>query len=238
MTTSTVSQRIKCGLLLIISGQFSDFVDEFRKRIYSTTHSFGLSRNINEPFTPPKAKIPITIRPIRPDDFDKLMQSGNLKETEPDLYSYQLNCIKAEIPQCYVAVDENDNPSYIQWLVDHTQNELIQKHFGTFFPLLKPGEALLEAAFMSHNYRGLGIMPEAMARIAEKAQLSGAEKVITFVTIDNISSLKGCHRAGFSPYILRTERWRFFRRSITDIASIPDSFLSVYERQTSSKKAT
>jgi hypothetical protein len=43
----------------------------------------------------------------------------------------------------------------------------------------------------------------------------GARWVITFVTTDNEPSLKGCHRAGFCPYVLRRERWLLFRRRLS-----------------------
>jgi hypothetical protein len=35
--------------------------------------------------------------------------------------------------------------------------------------------------------------------------------VITFVGFDNVASLKGCARAGFFPYVRRSQIWRFFR---------------------------
>ena len=41
-----------------------------------------------------------------------------------------------------------------------------------------------------------------MAQIAERGTDLGARWVITFVTVDNIPSLKGCQRAGFVPYLL------------------------------------
>jgi RimJ/RimL family protein N-acetyltransferase len=41
-----------------------------------------------------------------------------------------------------------------------------------------------------------------MALIAEKADTLGARYVITFVAPDNVPSLKGCQRCGFSPDLL------------------------------------
>ncbi len=46
---------------------------------------------------------------------------------------------------------------------------------------LPPNEALLEGAYTPASHRGLGIMPAAMALIAEKAETIGARYVITFV---------------------------------------------------------
>ena len=57
-------------------------------------------------------------------------------------------------------------------------------------------------------------MAHAMARIAEEARCLGARWVVTFVGADNVASLKGCRKAGFSPYVERRESWRLFRRRV------------------------
>jgi hypothetical protein len=54
-----------------------------------------------------------------------------------------------------------------------------------------------------------------MARIAEKAQNHGARRVITFVDHLNVPALKGCQRSGFSPYLIRVDSWRLFRRRVS-----------------------
>lgn len=56
-------------------------------------------------------------------------------------------------------------------------------------------------------------MPAAMAQIAEKGAAVGARYVCTFVGDDNIASLKGCEKAGFSPYLTRTITTRLFNLS-------------------------
>src|SRR2546422_11047011 len=64
-------------------------------------------------------------------------------------------------------------------------------------------------------FRSQGIMSSAMAQIAERAREFGARWVVTFVDEVNVASLKGCERAGFAPYVRRTERYRLFRRMVT-----------------------
>jgi hypothetical protein len=91
------------------------------------------------------------------------------------------------------------------------ENDRIQEYFRGTFPILAPDEALIEGAFTPESHRGLGIMPRAMALIAERATDFGARYVLTFVGEDNIPSLKGCKRAGFAPYMLRKTDWRLLR---------------------------
>ena len=45
---------------------------------------------------------------------------------------------------------------------------------------------------------------------ARSGLLSGARYAVTYVQRDNIAALKGCAAAGFSPYMIRNERWRIF----------------------------
>jgi RimJ/RimL family protein N-acetyltransferase len=84
----------------------------------------------------------------------------------------------------------------VQWLLGVRDNDFIARLGG--FPALEADQALLENAYTPPAFRGLGIMPAAMAAIAEHASELGARYVLTFVDQHNIASLKGCQRAGFS----------------------------------------
>nr|WP_246603325.1 GNAT family N-acetyltransferase [Falsiroseomonas tokyonensis] len=87
-----------------------------------------------------------------------------------------------------------------------SQNAKIQSFFpAQWFPVLQENEALLENAYTPVAYRGNGIMSAAMALIAERAVDLGCRYVITFVERDNVPSLRGCRKSGFSPYLVRTE---------------------------------
>lgn len=119
-----------------------------------------------------------------------------------------MNLASAGFSTCFVAVSEDDHPRYIQWLIRPQENELLQQAFHGLFPQLAPDECLLEGAYTPESFRGQRIMPAAMAQIAELAAERGACRVVTFVGEKNIPSLKGCHRAGFAPYLRRHADWR------------------------------
>jgi len=113
-----------------------------------------------------------------------------------------------------VATTLDDQPCYMQWLVGASENEKLQKYFFGLHARLAPDEALMEDAFTVEAFRGQAIMPFAMARIAEKGRDLGVRWAITFVNHKNPAAMKGCKRAGFSPYLLRRETWRLFRRRV------------------------
>jgi RimJ/RimL family protein N-acetyltransferase len=131
-----------------------------------------------------------------------------LRKSRGELYA-------SRIGTGYVAVTEDGDPAYCQWLIGPEFNALIADFFDGVFPRLELGEALLEGAFTPEAHRGKGIMPAAMARIAEHGHDIGAGRVITFVTSDNIPSIKGCERSGFAPYTTRHVIWNGLRRSVT-----------------------
>lgn len=198
---------------LLKAGQPGVILEILRRKIYSNSTSFCLRRDLTEPFQAPPAKIPITVRPIQDAEAATLLNPdiSGLSSGEIHDRIARLGLFRSGIPQGYVAIDKNGAPCYAQWLMSSAENNRIQKFFHGLFPILSPDEALLEGAFTPESHRGQGIMPQAMASIAEKAKDLGARYVITFVSEDNIPSLKGCRRSGFEPYMLRIEEWRLFR---------------------------
>jgi RimJ/RimL family protein N-acetyltransferase len=192
-------------------------VHELRRRFHSDRVHYGLRRDLAEPFEAPLAKIPLTIRPLRQSDVPSLlgMDTRHMSERGPYVRMHRLDFSREGIGQCYVAATDGDEPCYMQWLMASRENPQIARYFHSIFPMLAADEALLEYAFTPEAYQGKGIMPAAMARIAEKAADLGARRVITFVDRENVPALKGCQRSGFRPYLLRHDRWRLFRRRVS-----------------------
>ncbi len=95
----------------------------------------------------------------------------------------------------------------------------------------------MEGVYSNPAYRGLRIMPMAMALIAEKASEINARWVNTFVDVTNIPSLKGCQRSGFKPYLLRKDRWFLFHQS-TSFHPISDRMNKLFYEQTDSERYT
>jgi RimJ/RimL family protein N-acetyltransferase len=182
------------------------------ERLYGNSSAVGLRRDLSKAFPVPSAKLPIVVRPLRRDDDLTFLREG---EEESSRFRFgQLRLVEANLPTCHVAVSTKGDICYMQWLIPAAENEQIQAHFGSQFPLLKPDEALLEGAYTIPTYRGQGIMACAMAQIAEEAVQFGARWAMTFVAPGNEPSLRGCERAGFEPYIRRNEAWRMFHRRI------------------------
>ncbi len=200
---------------LALAGEWSEIRRMVGVSWRSESTTIGLRRELLSPFTAQRASIPITVRPLRDDDFPILFgrQSESSSGEALRQQSVRNRMARANLATCYVAANEADEPCYVQWLIGPGENEKIRALFGDQFPVLQPGEMLLEGAFTSAAWRGKGIMGAAMAEIAAKGLDEGARWVITFVDAGNIPSLKGCNRSGFEPYLGRIDQWRRFRHS-------------------------
>jgi GNAT superfamily N-acetyltransferase len=212
-----LASEIGALVTLVRKGDLTTAADRLRRALHSDSIFLGLRRDLDVAFPAPSALIELTIRAMRPDDLPLLLDSDAAGLSGEGRYERMARrrLVEQEIPTCYVAATEDGTPCYMQWLVGPDENDRIQAVWGGVFPLLRPGEALLEAAFTPEAYRGRRIMPAAMARIAERAADLGARWVITFVEQGNIASLKGCERSGFAPYLRERVTWRWFRRSVT-----------------------
>jgi RimJ/RimL family protein N-acetyltransferase len=185
-------------------------------RAYSNSHSVGLRRDLSVPFHGPKAKIPITVRPLAPsDDLSALDPIPGLSSDEAFWRLTQRRLLQSGLRTCYVAIAPEGKPCYMQWVIPATENDRLRAVFGNLYPILNADEALLEGAYTPEAYRGKGVMGAAMAQIAERAAEQGARWVLTFVDDQNEASFKGCLRAGFTPYVKRREEFRFFFRRVT-----------------------
>jgi hypothetical protein len=215
-------------LSLVKEGQTHEVSRWLAHWFYSTSYGVGLYRDLAVPYHPPRARIPITVRPIKEGEIGPALnldepgissEENYVRRNVMEFYNYKL-------PTCYVALTEDNQVCFVQWLILPNENERIQSYFQGFFPRLKPGEVLLENGFTPARFRGMGIMGQALADITLKATAFGARRALTFVSEKNRAALKGVTKAGFVPYLRRQEIWRFFRchvtfRSITQDLSHP-----------------
>jgi hypothetical protein len=199
--------------------------DRVAQRVWSIREAVGFRRDLDLPFAAPAASIPIDIRELGPDELPAMLDPTIAGASQLDI----LECASRRtlwarhFGRCFVATAPDGRACFLQWLFDHRDNAALAGHFGDSFPVLQRDEALLEGAYTPAPFRGLKIMPAAMARIAEHAAGPGARYVHTFVGTENLPSLKGCVRAGFSPHQWRVQRLRLFGRH-TRFGPLPATF--------------
>ena len=112
---------------------------------------------------------------------------------------------------CYMATTDTGEVCHMAWLLSASHNGLIASQYPPGTSKLKEDEALLENIFTFPRYRGKGVMTAVTAELANLAREQGFRRLVAYVDVENKTSLRAFHRAGFHPCGEETEQWRFFR---------------------------
>jgi hypothetical protein len=189
-----------------------EVIRRMSKLVYSTTDNYVLRRDLSVALRErPKAKLPITVRPLEPGDVRQI-----IAERPEGLI---LGVLRAGLPQCYVALTDKGEVCYMQWLIAPESKRALRDFRFRDFYAFDGDSVLLEFTYTVKRFRGLKIMGEAMAYIAE--QDPRARWAIYYADRSNIAALRGCHSAGFFPYQLVSRKWRLFR--LVQAVGEPDS---------------
>jgi hypothetical protein len=119
-------------------------------------------------------------------------------------------------------------PAYVQWLVRPSDQERIHLHSPGRYSKLAEDEVLLEGAYTFDAFRRMGAMADGMAQLLAVARSEGMRRAITYVTSDNIPSLRGCAAVGFD---VDHSRWSVRRlgRRRTEMRPLDDDARSAWE---------
>jgi len=173
------------------------------------------------------------VRPLAAtDDLSSLHPEPGITSDEAFFRLTQRRLLRSGLHTCYVAIAPDGKLCYMQWVIPASENERLRGFFGNLYPLIGRDEALLEGAYTPMAFRGKGIMGAAMAQVAERAAEFGARWVITFVDQQNAASIKGCLRAGFTPYLRRHEKFRLFYRQVTFDPLMPPAAVQLPSEKT------
>jgi hypothetical protein len=213
----SLSVKLKIMSAVTREGGPRELVTRLATLIYSTRQCYVLRRDLSIPLgLRPEAKIPITVRPLEPCDMPQIVAE------RPE--GLILGVLRAGLPQCYVAVTKDREVCYLQWLVTPEHRDRFRSIRFREMHAFDDDTVMLEFAYTFRRFRGRGIMAPALAWVAE--QHKTARWAITYVDRTNIPCLRGCRSAGFYPYRLSCDKWRFFH--LIQSVDIPKSIESFW----------
>jgi len=218
-----ILRKIVLVINLIKQGELKFLWSGISKRIYSENLSYGLKRDLNIEIPTPPSLLKLSFRYCRDDDAPYF---------ELDKHNHGL--VDKQINYCVVAT-KDDVPVYRVWLMGASQNDKIKEFWGDSFPPLNTNEALVENSFTVPKFRGFGIMPYAMTKVAEKGKELGADTAIVYTPTDHSVSLRAGDYAGYQPFNLRKEKWFLFKRTTT-FGDIPEDLMEHYKKVTQRKR--
>jgi hypothetical protein len=190
---------------------------ETRRRILSfetvSIFQFDLTKN----FEVPTSSISHSIRKLQDKDINIMLpldeQGTNTNELKIRLERMLL--IESQIPACYVVTTSNNEPCAMCWLIDHTSNEMLKRHYRGGIIELKENEVLCEGIYIRSAYRNKKLMQYLTFRLFEKAFKNGSHKAFAFIADKNKVSLKGSKVIGWEKVGIKRVRWILFNRLIT-----------------------
>lgn len=144
------------------------------------------------------AKIEVTMEPKSLEEYDGFEEERRRARGEDYLeVLLRTGLCTAGVPTLY-ASELDGSPTYCQWLTRAADQELMHAHAPGRYPHLADDEVLLEGAYTFIAFRRMGVMADGMAQLLRLARDEGARAAITYVTADNLASLRGCAAVGFT----------------------------------------
>lgn len=151
----------------------------------------------------PTARIPVDMQPVDLAEF-----SGFREELErvsgpeaDDLLSREKTRARG-IEGLYTSFSPSGEPVFSQWLMRPQQDRISA---GILQAPLRDDEVLIEGAYTFATFRGLGAMRVGMYQLLTTARDEGYRWAFTGVGAENVPSLRGCSRVGFTlDYVRRS----------------------------------
>ncbi len=187
---------------------------ETRRRIagrFSSTHmSYGLSCDLGRmPRGGPACKFGLTLRPIEATDVPLLFDDW-ARTNERVLVDERIELIESGVGRTFVAADPDDRPCFMIWMASSGENERLRAAFGNAYPLLQPGEAVLDGMFVPRGFEGKNIVPSAIREVGAFARNAGLHRLIVFSYHSRPAALFALRQAGFLPYCVKVDMRRYF----------------------------
>lgn len=184
---------------------------------FADHEAIGLRCDLERHSLPRAPDLPLTVIEIDGRELgDLLAETGDRRRATAALACpVRRRLVQRRIGRCFVAMTRRAEPCFVQWLLDHTDNQALRHGFDDGFPHLLRDEALLEGGFTPAPFTASAMTPVAMAHIAARAAAQGVRWVHSFVPVDDEPRLRLCIAAGFTPHQWRVQRRRLWRRTIS-----------------------
>lgn len=184
-----------------------------RRRIagrFSCRHlSYGLTCDLGRMPRGPACKVGLHLRPLTDRDVPLLFDEW-ARTHETLLVEERLELIASGVGRSLVAVDPEDRPCFMIWMATSGENERLRAVFGNAYPVLQPGEAVLDGMFVPKGFEGINVVPAAIREVAALAKGAGLHRLIIFSYHSRPAALFALRQAGFLPYCVKVDSRRFF----------------------------
>jgi hypothetical protein len=184
-----------------------------RNRVNSQFVNICLRRDTHAATPNPAARVSFTLRPATHDDLQRLLASSHVAMSANDV-SERLALFKAGLETAFVGETAEGALCCLQWLIDSSANTRLAELCPNM-PSLANDEALAEYAYVPKEFQGRNVLPAVLSLLAASARTRGIRWLLSYPSIHNLPVLHAMRLAGFQPFGLRKDRWRWLRRYVT-----------------------
>jgi GNAT superfamily N-acetyltransferase len=207
-----IPRKVYYALLLARKGGLGIYVCQFWSRVYSKTSYVWLAKELDSGVSPYPASIRYSLRPAAPGEFRSLLDGLN-GESSQDVFEIlrRVSFYQRGFDSCYLALTDLGEVCHVTWMLSESHNDLIRSQYPSGMRELDESEVLQENVFTFPRFRRRGLMTAVTVELANIARSQGFRRVLTYVDIENKTSLRAFDRAGFRSYDEEQEVRRFFR---------------------------
>lgn len=191
---------------LYAAGERKRALAKIGRGFWSTKMWYGLKKDLTARHETPVSLADFTVRPIAPGDAERLLREDDGDDLHQILHQRRL--LAADVPTCWVAVLDDGEPCFMQWLITPADNQRLADAFGAEFPQLMDHQVLLEGAFTPRRFRDQRIAARAISLITKQAPSKATEAWTYVMGMDSPQRPRPSTRAGFKPALVKRSRRR------------------------------
>lgn len=185
-----------------------------REQTWFTQHFLGLRCDLEALPERPRAQIEVQMTPVGRGFTGFVNESRRVDGEDARAVYLRQRMVNSTVDMLYAACDGAREPIYAQWLIKPSSWIELDCFSPRRYPKLAESEVFLEFAYTFVQFRGARAMADGMWQLLDIARKAGAKSALTYVTPDNVPSLRGCARVGFEiDHVRRNERRLGWRRS-------------------------
>lgn len=228
MADSRLTKRLRMLGRQAAAGDLRSVRTDLASWAWSCRYSVGMRRDLRALHTPPgRTDLALTARPLDDDLARVTFDPTGLGDADRKYLERRRSMWEAGFNGGFVAVTDDGEPAYLQWLIPHSDADKVRRYWGPLFPAIEPDTLLVEGAWVPPRFRGNKVMGDALHLVSEAAAEAAPDSVrwaLCFPEGDNKGAVLGSRDAGYQVVLKRTERWCLGRRHVSFTAATEDSF--------------
>jgi len=197
-------RKIRGAVTLLKIGAFKVFLAQLRRQIYSRYKQIGFIRSLDYDYVKNSIDWQMEYR-LREASKEDMKEAFKMIKTESQesaqmllhrQWLYECNCGKWFVAR----TADTDELCFLQCIISPEDNSVLDRGFRNWFPRLKKGELITEAAYTFEKFRGHHIPGPIMRDILNMYRDKGFKQMIIYIDEDKEYLINKSEERGFTRF--------------------------------------